>query len=76
VGCIGCGKCVKACKFEAVKVEDNLARIDPALCRNCGLCIKACPLGAIESNRKAKAGAKAGAVKAATAKASGAAHVV
>ena len=42
-GCIGCKLCEKECKFEAIKVEGNLAKIDPALCKNCGLCAKKCP---------------------------------
>ena len=47
VGCIGCMKCVKVCPSEAVKVENNLARIDPEKCTACGECVKNCPVGAI-----------------------------
>lgn len=47
VGCIGCKKCEKACRFEAVTVENNLAKIDFDKCKNCGLCAKECPTGAI-----------------------------
>ena len=50
-GCIGCGKCVKACKFEAVTVENNHAYIDPDKCKNCGLCAKECPTNAINNMR-------------------------
>jgi heterodisulfide reductase subunit A-like polyferredoxin len=46
-GCIGCKKCEKACKFEAVAVVDNHAVIDADKCKNCGLCAKECPTGAI-----------------------------
>lgn len=42
-GCLGYGDCVKACEFDAIHVENGLARVDPALCRACGLCAKACP---------------------------------
>ncbi len=47
VACIGCGKCVKACSFEAVTVTDNLAYIDPEKCKMCRKCILACPKDAI-----------------------------
>ena len=54
-GCIGCKKCEKACKFDAVHVENNLAMIDPEKCKNCGLCAKECPTGAINNMRLKKA---------------------
>ena len=47
VACIGCKKCEKVCKFEAIKVEDGLATINYDLCKNCGMCSKECPTGAI-----------------------------
>ncbi len=66
-GCIGCKKCEKTCKFEAITVENNVARIDPAKCKNCGLCAKECPTGAINNMRVKKAPAKPAAAKAAPA---------
>ncbi len=45
--CIGCMKCVKACAFGAVSVEDNLSYISADRCRLCRKCILACPAGAI-----------------------------
>lgn len=50
--CLGCGKCVKACKFDAVHVENFLAYIDPDKCKNCGMCAKECPTGAIINLRE------------------------
>ncbi|MBU1726495.1 MAG: RnfABCDGE type electron transport complex subunit B [Candidatus Omnitrophica bacterium] len=47
VGCIACGLCVKACKFDAIKVVDNLAVIDYHKCTSCGECVKACPMKTI-----------------------------
>jgi len=47
VGCIACGMCAKVCPFDAVKVENNLAKIDPAKCKVCGLCATKCPTKAI-----------------------------
>lgn len=43
VGCIGCSKCQKVCPRGAIKVENNLARIDYSLCDHCGLCVEVCP---------------------------------
>lgn len=42
-GCIGCRMCEKACEFDAVKVENNLASIDIAKCTGCGKCAEKCP---------------------------------
>ena len=47
VGCIACGLCVRTCPVDAIKVENNLARIDHAKCIACGLCVKKCPTSAI-----------------------------
>ena len=49
VACIGCGKCAKACPFAAIQVTDNLAYIDPAVCKTCGKCVPECPTGAIHA---------------------------
>lgn len=47
--CIGCGKCVKVCPFEAITLENNLAYIDPAKCKSCRKCEMECPKGAIHA---------------------------
>lgn len=43
IGCIGCMMCTKVCEFDAIKVENNLARIDYSKCTNCGKCAEKCP---------------------------------
>ena len=43
VGCIGCKMCEKVCQFDAVKVVDNIAHIDPEKCTGCGVCAEKCP---------------------------------
>jgi len=47
VACIGCGKCVKVCAFEAITLVNNLAYIDALKCRLCRKCAPECPTGAI-----------------------------
>ena len=47
--CIGCGKCVKECKFEAITVEGNVSYIDFNKCRLCKKCVAVCPTGAIHA---------------------------
>lgn len=46
-GCIGCGKCERECPSGAVRVVDNLARIDYEKCTNCGHCAEICPTGCV-----------------------------
>jgi H+/Na+-translocating ferredoxin:NAD+ oxidoreductase subunit B len=47
VGCIACGICVRTCPVDAIKIDNNLARIDHGKCIVCGLCVKKCPTNAI-----------------------------
>ena len=50
--CVGCGKCVKVCPFQAI-VEQEIrgekkAQVIEAVCQGCGLCVATCPQGAIQ----------------------------
>ena len=37
--CIGCSKCFKECKFDAITMADNLSYIDHTKCRLCRKCV-------------------------------------
>lgn len=47
VACIGCGKCEKECKFDAIVIANNLAFIDSDKCKLCRKCAPVCPTNAI-----------------------------
>jgi len=47
-GCLGLGTCVNICPFDAIKIEDGIAKIDPEKCTSCGKCISACPKSVIQ----------------------------
>ena len=53
--CIGCGKCVKMCRFEAINLDgpangliDKTYRVDPVSCEGCKVCVEFCPVNAID----------------------------
>jgi len=43
VGCIACRICEKTCQFDAIHVNNNIAKIDYDKCTNCGACVLKCP---------------------------------
>jgi len=47
-GCLGCGTCVKACKFGAIRLNEfGAAEVDEDKCIGCGACARKCPRGLI-----------------------------
>jgi heterodisulfide reductase subunit A len=58
--CIGCGRCVDVCPYNALSTYEDVkvmglykvpivkARINKAVCKGCGACVSECPVGAID----------------------------
>jgi len=45
--CTGCGFCITACPYDAIKVEEGAAKVTEVLCTGCGACVSTCPSGAM-----------------------------
>ncbi len=49
IGCLGFGDCVRACKFDAIKIDDNgVPEVDKEKCVGCGACEQVCPKTIVE----------------------------
>lgn len=53
--CRGCTKCVSACPFGAIEMQERKA-VKNTACTGCGACLSACPFGAIEQEREKETG--------------------
>lgn len=42
-GCLGFGTCTEVCKFGAIYIDGNVARVDAEKCTGCMQCVQACP---------------------------------
>lgn len=47
-GCLGFGDCVVACPYDAIKICDGIAVVNPLACKACKICINTCPKNLIE----------------------------
>lgn len=45
--CNACGKCIRACTNEAIRLVNDEAHIDQSYCEGCRTCFYVCPTGAI-----------------------------
>lgn len=50
--CIGCGRCQRVCRFDAVRMTDGVATISTSSCEGCGYCSRVCPAGAIRNEEQ------------------------
>lgn len=46
--CTGCGVCMDSCRFDAIRRDGAVYRIDPVACEGCGVCYRICPAKAID----------------------------
>ena len=46
--CIGLGDCQDKCAFDAIRMENGIAVINPDKCTACGVCVQACPRSVIK----------------------------
>lgn len=50
--CLGCGDCVEACRYRAIKInERGVAEVTRGKCTGCGQCVGACPNNLISMNK-------------------------
>jgi len=46
--CTGCGICMDSCRFDAIRKDGTVCRIDPVACEGCSVCYRLCPDKAID----------------------------
>jgi len=46
--CVGCGECLRFCRFGAIVMKDGKAVVDPGFCEGCGGCLLVCPESCID----------------------------
>lgn len=56
-GCLGLGDCARQCPYNAIRICDGVAVVNPAICKACKKCVSVCPKGIIDLVPKNKASA-------------------
>jgi MinD superfamily P-loop ATPase len=46
--CVGCGKCLEVCRFDAIEISKDKFHINEISCEGCGVCHLECPYSAIQ----------------------------
>ncbi len=47
-GCLGFGDCVQVCPVQALRIEEQLVKVDYNKCIGCGKCVEVCPRNVLE----------------------------
>ncbi|MHA1144273.1 MAG: ATP-binding protein [Candidatus Helarchaeota archaeon] len=50
--CVGCGTCIERCQMQALKLVDDICKVNLDRCIGCGVCVPACPSDAIQLQKK------------------------
>jgi len=50
--CAGCGTCVERCQIDAIKLNNNIAKVILKRCIGCGVCVPTCTEQAIQLKKK------------------------
>lgn len=45
--CVGCGACMEACRFDAIRKTEGRCEIGEYACEGCAVCAAVCPRGAV-----------------------------
>jgi len=50
--CTGCGTCLERCQMKALKLVNDISKVNLKRCIGCGLCVSTCPEEAIHLRKK------------------------
>ena len=50
--CTGCGTCIEKCQIGAIKMKNDISKVNKRRCIGCGNCVDSCPEEAIQLIKK------------------------